>query len=67
MTAAEEAAGASRGRLLEAMDYLLWAYTPFRPMTARDIYELVSTNAFTRRGLYLNLGYWKTARTIDEA
>jgi ubiquinone/menaquinone biosynthesis C-methylase UbiE len=36
-------------------------------MTARDIYELVSTNAFTTRGLYLNLGYWKNARTIDEA
>jgi SAM-dependent methyltransferase len=67
MTTAGEAAGASRGRLREAMDYLLWAYTPFRPMTARDIYELVSTNAFTARGLYLNLGYWKSARTIDEA
>jgi ubiquinone/menaquinone biosynthesis C-methylase UbiE len=36
-------------------------------MTAPDIYELVSTNAFTARGLYLNLGYWKTARTIDQA
>ena len=36
-------------------------------MTARDIYELVSTNAFTTRGLYLNLGYWENARTIDEA
>jgi len=67
MTAAEQTAGTSRGRLREAVDYLLWAYTPFRRMTARDIYELVSTNAFTARGLYLNLGYWKTALTIDQA
>lgn len=36
-------------------------------MSARDTYELVLTNAFTARGLYLNLGYWKTARTIDQA
>jgi ubiquinone/menaquinone biosynthesis C-methylase UbiE len=67
MTAAEQTAGTSRGRLREAVDYLLWAYTPFRRMTARDIYELVSTNAFTARGLYLNLGYWKSALTIDQA
>ena len=67
MTAAVETAGASRGRVREALDYLLWAYTPFRPMGARALYELVSTNAFTARGLYLNLGYWKEARTIDQA
>jgi hypothetical protein len=54
-----------RCSLREAIDYFLWAYTPFRPMTAADIYKLVSTNAFTARGRYLNLGYWKTARTID--
>jgi hypothetical protein len=53
-----------RGRLHEAIEYFLWAYTPFRPMTAPDFYELVSINAFTERGLYLNLGYWKTALTI---
>ncbi len=46
---------------------MLWAYTAFRPMSARDTYELVLTNACTARGLYLNLGYWKTARTIDQA
>jgi SAM-dependent methyltransferase len=28
---------------------------------------LLTTRAFTANGLYLNLGYWKTARTIDEA
>ena len=67
MTTASEAADTPRGRLREAVDYLLWGYTPFRRMSARQLYELVSTNAFTARGLYLNLGYWKDARTIDEA
>jgi ubiquinone/menaquinone biosynthesis C-methylase UbiE len=56
-----------RGKLREALDYLLWFYTPFKPMSASDIYELVSTNAYSQEGLYLNLGYWKHARTIDEA
>ncbi|MGB9163031.1 MAG: hypothetical protein WCC41_00965, partial [Rhodomicrobium sp.] len=67
MIEAGVAAGAWRSRAREAIDYFLWAFTPLRPMTAKDIYELVSTNAFTTRGLYLNLGYWKNARTIDEA
>jgi cyclopropane fatty-acyl-phospholipid synthase-like methyltransferase len=56
-----------RSRLREALDYLLWFYTPFKRMSASDIYELVSTHAFSGTGLYLNLGYWKSARTIDEA
>lgn len=56
-----------RSRLREALDYFLWFYTPFKPMSARDIYELVSTNAYSGEGLYLNLGYWKEALTIDEA
>jgi SAM-dependent methyltransferase len=67
MTTAELGAGAPRGVVREALDYLLWAWTPFRPMSARDIYELVSTRAFTARGLWLNLGYWKDAGSIDEA
>jgi SAM-dependent methyltransferase len=67
MTTASDAAGTSRPGVRKALDYLLWGYTPFRPMSARQLYELVSTNAFTARGLYLNLGYWKDARSIDEA
>jgi SAM-dependent methyltransferase len=67
METADEFTAGGRGKMREALDYVLWAYTPFRPMTARGIYELVSTNAFTARGLYLNLGYWQQARTIDEA
>lgn len=58
---------APRSKWRESLDYFLWFYTPFKPMTASDIYELVSTNAFSGKGLYLNLGYWKIARTIDDA
>jgi ubiquinone/menaquinone biosynthesis C-methylase UbiE len=51
----------------EALAYFAWLYTPFKRMSARDIYELVATNSYSREGLYLNLGYWRDARTIDEA
>ena len=36
-------------------------------LPVRWLYRLASTHAFTERGLYLNLGYWNGARTIDEA
>lgn len=67
MTQALSTATPRRSRLKEALDYLMWFYTPFRRMTARDIYELVSTNAYSADGLYLNLGYWKNSKTIDDA
>ncbi|MEQ9335531.1 methyltransferase domain-containing protein [Thalassobaculum sp.] len=60
-------AGSTASRLRETWGYLRWFYWPFGAMSARDIYELVSTNAFSNDGLYLNLGYWKDADTIDEA
>ncbi|GHD52795.1 type 11 methyltransferase [Thalassobaculum fulvum] len=60
-------AGPTASRLRETWGYLRWFYWPFGSMSARDIYELVSTNAFSNDGLYLNLGYWKDAATIDEA
>ena len=36
-------------------------------LPVRWLYRLASTNAFSERGLYLNLGYWPEARTIDAA
>jgi len=36
-------------------------------LPVRTLYRIASTHAFTERGLYLNLGYWDGARTIDEA
>ncbi|MCB1919344.1 MAG: class I SAM-dependent methyltransferase [Candidatus Competibacteraceae bacterium] len=53
--------------LKEALSYLWWFYTPFRAKSVSDIYELISTNAYSGDGLYLNLGYWKEADNIDDA
>ena len=50
-----------------ATDFLLWAWTPWRPMTVPALYDTLSTNGVTARGLYLNLGYWKNAADIDQA
>jgi len=47
--------------------FLLWGLTPARPRAAADLYGLLATRAFTARGLWLNLGYWPAARSIDEA
>jgi hypothetical protein len=55
------------GTLRDAARFAAWAFTPFQCLAARDIYSLLATRAFTTHGLYLNLGYWKTARNIDEA
>jgi SAM-dependent methyltransferase len=56
-----------RTRLGDAARFVAWAYTPFQSLAARDLYGLLDTRAFTAEGLYLNLGYWKSARSIDEA
>jgi cyclopropane fatty-acyl-phospholipid synthase-like methyltransferase len=56
-----------RGWFSEALGYLWWFYTPFRTTSVSFIYDLVSIHAFSDHGLYLNMGYWKDAHTIDEA
>lgn len=55
------------GRLSAEAGLALWAFTPLRPPGARELYGLLGSSAFTARGLYLNLGYWARATTIDEA
>lgn len=57
----------TRSPLPAAAELLLWAWTPWRRLGAAELYENLASRAFTREGLYLNLGHWKTARTIDEA
>jgi ubiquinone/menaquinone biosynthesis C-methylase UbiE len=58
---------AAAARLRATVKFLLWAYTPFQKLGPTALYDLLSTRAFTEKGLYLNLGYWERARTIDEA
>jgi len=56
-----------RGRLRESVGYLNWLYNPLCALDARGVYDLISTRTPTERGLYLNLGFWQTATTVDEA
>ncbi|SNB60719.1 Ubiquinone/menaquinone biosynthesis C-methylase UbiE [Rhodoblastus acidophilus] len=43
------------------------AETGLPALSPRLLYRLASTHSFSERGMYLNLGYWAEARTIDEA
>ena len=56
-----------RGRLREALGYLRWGYLPWRTTSVTGVYDLLGTRALSDHGLYLNLGYWREARTIDGA
>jgi ubiquinone/menaquinone biosynthesis C-methylase UbiE len=49
------------------LGYVNWLFNPFQRHDAQGIYDLLSTGSPTERGLYLNLGYWRRAATIDEA
>lgn len=55
------------GAARETLGYLRWFYNPFERMSAARIYDLVSTRTISGRGMYLNLGYWKDTRHVDEA
>src|SRR3546814_2721829 len=60
-------AGSTASRLRGTWGYLRRFYWPFGSLSAKDIYELVSTNACGNDGLSLNLGYWKDDTSIDAA
>jgi ubiquinone/menaquinone biosynthesis C-methylase UbiE len=47
--------------------FLNWILNPFQRLTTVQVYELLSTQWRTQRTLYLNLGYWETARDLEEA
>lgn len=57
----------SASRLRRGLGYLNWLFNPFHGLEATAIYDLLSTGSPTERGLYLNLGYWEEAETIDAA
>jgi SAM-dependent methyltransferase len=58
---------ASSQPLRESLRYLNWLYNPFQGLDASEVYDLLSTNSPTLRGLYLNLGYWRDAQDLDAA
>ena len=53
--------------LRESLRYLNWVYNPFQSLGVSQVYDLLSTRAPTARGLWLNLGYWREARTLEDA
>jgi SAM-dependent methyltransferase len=49
------------------LDYLNWLLNPRHGRDVTQVYDLLSSRSPTERALYLNLGYWEAARTLDEA
>lgn len=56
-----------RQSIVTSLSYLNWLYNPFHGLDATGIYDLLSINSPTERGLYLNLGYWRAAKDLDQA
>jgi ubiquinone/menaquinone biosynthesis C-methylase UbiE len=53
--------------LRESLRYLNWVLNPFQSLGVTQVYDLLSTRAPTTQGLWLNLGYWREARTLEDA
>jgi cyclopropane fatty-acyl-phospholipid synthase-like methyltransferase len=47
--------------------YLNWLLNPFHGLKTTEVYDLIGDTSLTEHALYLNLGYWREANTIDEA
>ena len=47
--------------------FLNWLLNPFHGLKTTEVYDLIGTTSLTEHALYLNLGYWRDAETIDEA
>jgi SAM-dependent methyltransferase len=50
-----------------ALRYANWLFNPFQRLGVAAIYDLLGTDTPTQDALYLNLGYWTDAQTLDEA
>lgn len=55
------------GMIGESARFAGWIFNPFRRNRVTDVYDLIATRAISDTGLYLNLGYWRDARTLDQA
>ena len=58
---------AAPGSIRASLRLLNWVYNPFQSLGVTAVYDLLSTQAPTERGLWLNLGYWREAQTLDDA
>ncbi|MEY6431096.1 class I SAM-dependent methyltransferase [Thioalkalicoccus limnaeus] len=50
----------------ETLSYLNWLINPYHGLDVTQVYDLLADRSPTR-GLYLNLGYWDQAESLDEA
>lgn len=46
---------------------LNWLFSPSHGLSTSEVYDLIGTSSPTEHGLYLNLGYWRHADTMDTA
>ena len=47
--------------------YLNWLLNPFHGLKTTEVYDLIGATSLTEHALFLNLGYWRDAHTIDDA
>jgi len=63
-----EARGATETRSLRrSLAYLNWVFNPRHGLSTERVYDLLATTTSSERGMYINLGYWRVAGSIDEA
>ncbi|AGA91958.1 methylase involved in ubiquinone/menaquinone biosynthesis [Thioflavicoccus mobilis 8321] len=60
-------ADATMRRWRETLGYVNWLLNPRHGRDVTQVYDLLSDRSPTERALYLNLGYWRSAETLDEA
>lgn len=56
-----------RGAIKQTLDYASWAYLPRTRLSTKQLYELIATDTVAPQGLFINMGYWRNAHTIDHA
>lgn len=54
-------------RLRRGLGLVNWLFNPAQRYGPAAIYDLLGHDTPTSRGLYLNLGYWERATTLDDA
>ena len=47
--------------------YMNWIFNPSHGLSTSQVYDLIDKSSPTANGLYLNLGYWREATTMDDA
>jgi SAM-dependent methyltransferase len=55
------------GEIQRGLRFANWLLNPLYRPTVPSVYDLIGTDAPTTNGLYLNLGFWRDARTLDDA